>query len=77
MSSRGKDDALDRRRAARQIDDDLREFAAQLEEQHIDCAGIDDHMLGRRRFGGQHSQILGYLDHCALDEKAVDTRGLL
>ena len=63
--------------AARQIDDDPGEFAAQLVEQHVDRAGIDDQLLGRRRFGRQNPQIVGDLDHRPLDEQAVDARRLL
>ena len=52
-------------------------FAAQLVEQHVDRAGVDDRCVADRRFRGEDAQILGHLDHRPLDEQAVDARGLL
>ena len=77
VACRAEHDALYRVCAARQIDDDPGKFSTQLVEQHVDRAGVDDQMLGRRRLGGQHQQIVGHLDHGALDEEAVDAGRLL
>ena len=77
VARRGEHDALHRGGAARQIDHDPGEFAAQFVEQHVDRAGIDHQMLRRRRLGRQDAQIVGDLDHRPVDEQAVDARGLL
>jgi hypothetical protein len=77
MGGRGEHDTLYRRGAAWQVNDNPGEFATQLVEQCVDRAGIDDQVLGRRGLGRKDPQIVGHLDHSALDKQAVDTGRLL